>query len=121
MSIAKTVATSFRAQTSRPRLLFVVAFAWLCVCGPVANAADKASSAQEQSVDGMAIVLGGSVMKSASLFLPGIRKIISESCRFVSFEKIDLALASLGDAANLIGGARVWHHRFDKEGARNAC
>lgn len=32
MSIAKTVATSFRAQTSRPRLLFVVAFAWLCVC-----------------------------------------------------------------------------------------
>ena len=55
-------------------------------------------------MDGMAIVLGGSVMKSASLFLPGIRKIISESCRFVSFEKIDLALASLGDAANLIGG-----------------
>ena len=68
-----------------------------------------------------AIVLGGSVMKSASLFLGGIRKIISESCRFVPFEKTELALASLGDAANLIGAARVWHHRFGQEGAQSAC
>ena len=67
-----------------------------------------------------AIVLGGSVMKSANLFLPGIRKMISESCRFVPFEKTELAVASLGDAANLIGAASVWHHRFGKEGARNA-
>jgi hypothetical protein len=51
MSIAKTVAAWACAQTPRPRLLFVVAFAWLCVCGLVTNAADKASSAQEQSVD----------------------------------------------------------------------
>jgi glucokinase len=68
-----------------------------------------------------AIVLGGSVMKSANLFLPGIRKIISGSCKFVPFEKTELTLASLGDAANLIGAARVWHHRFGKEGAQNAC
>ncbi len=67
-----------------------------------------------------AIVLGGSVMKSANLFLPRIRKIISESCRFVPSEKTELALASLGDAANLIGAASVWHHRFGKKGARNA-
>lgn len=59
-----------------------------------------------------AIVLGGSVMKSAHLFLEAIRKIIRQSCRYVPFEKTELALASLGDDANLIGAARVWHHRF---------
>ena len=59
-----------------------------------------------------AIVLGGSVMKSASLFLGGIRKTINQGCRFVPFEKTELALASLGADANLIGAASVWHHRF---------
>jgi glucokinase len=58
------------------------------------------------------IVLGGSVMKSAALFLDGIRKVISQGCRFVPSEKTELALASLGEDANLIGAARVWHHRF---------
>jgi glucokinase len=61
------------------------------------------------------IVLGGSVMKSAILFLDGIRKTICRGCRFVPFEKVELALASLGDDANLIGAARVWHHRFSSE------
>ena len=59
-----------------------------------------------------AIVLGGSVMKSADLFLDGIRQVISKGCRFVPFEKTELALASLGDDVNLIGAARAWHHRF---------
>ena len=58
------------------------------------------------------LVLGGSVMNSASLFLEGIRKIIRQSCGFVPFEKTELALASLGEDTNLIGAARVWHHRF---------
>jgi len=58
------------------------------------------------------IVLGGSVMKSATLFLDGIRKVIRQGCRFVPYEKTELALASLGEDANLIGAARVWHHRF---------
>ena len=58
------------------------------------------------------IVLGGSVMKSAALFLNGIRKVIRQGCRFVPYEKTELALASLGENANLIGAARVWHHRF---------
>jgi glucokinase len=58
------------------------------------------------------IILGGSVMKSANLFLDGIRNVISRGCRFVPFEKTKLAMASLGDDANLIGAARVWHHRF---------
>jgi glucokinase len=66
-----------------------------------------------------AIVLGGSVMKSAVLFLEEIRKTICRCCRFVPYEKTDLTLASLGEDANLIGAARVWHHRFDrKEGHR---
>jgi glucokinase len=59
------------------------------------------------------IVLGGSVMKSAALLMDGIKKVISQGCRFVPFEKTELALASLGDDANLIGAARVWHHRFN--------
>jgi glucokinase len=67
-----------------------------------------------------AIVLGGSVMKSAGLFLAGIRKIISESCGFVPYERTELALASLGEAANLIGAARVWHQRFAGKGAQSA-
>jgi len=61
-----------------------------------------------------AIVLGGSIMKSAPLFLDGIRSTIVASCRFVPFEKTELALASLGDDANLIGAASVWHYRFSE-------
>lgn len=55
------------------------------------------------------IVLSGSVMKSATLFLDGIRTVICRGCRFVPYEKTELALASLGEDANLIGAARVWH------------
>lgn len=65
-----------------------------------------------------AIVLGGSVMKSADLFIDSIRKIIRESCRLVPFDKTELTLASLGEDANLIGAARVWYHRFASEGGQ---
>ena len=58
------------------------------------------------------IVLGGSVMKSADLLMDGIRRLIASGCRFVPAEETQLALASLGGNANLIGAARVWHHRF---------
>lgn len=66
------------------------------------------------------IVLGGSVMKSAPLFLDGIRKTIRQGCRFVPHEKTELALASLGEDANLIGAARVWHHRFGQPVGRDS-
>lgn len=59
-----------------------------------------------------AIVLSGSVMKSASLFMDRIREVIRSGCRFVPAEKTQLTLASLGDDTNLIGAARVWHYRF---------
>ena len=56
------------------------------------------------------IVLGGSVMKS--IRLKDLRGVIAQGCRFVPWEKTELALASLGEDANLIGAARVWHYRF---------
>jgi glucokinase len=59
-----------------------------------------------------AIVLSGSVMKSAALFLDRIRQVIRSGCRFVPAEKTELMLASLGEDTNLIGAARVWHYRF---------
>lgn len=62
-----------------------------------------------------AIILGGSVMKSAGAFLSDIRNVMQQGCRFVPLEKVELSLASLGDDANLIGAARVWHHRFAQE------
>jgi glucokinase len=42
-----------------------------------------------------AIVLGGSVMKSADLLLDRIRSVILSGCRFVPADKTELALASL--------------------------
>jgi glucokinase len=61
-----------------------------------------------------AIVLSGSIMKSSSLFLAGIHETVRQGCRFVPFEKTELLLASLGENANLIGAAMVWHHRFGR-------
>jgi glucokinase len=63
-----------------------------------------------------AIVLGGSLMKSSDLFLPGIRDLIPQCCKYVPVEKTELTLASLGEDSNLIGAARVWHHRFGGKG-----
>lgn len=62
-----------------------------------------------------AVILSGSVMKSADLFLDGIRKVMRQGCRFVPLEKMELTLASLGEDANLIGAARAWHHRFAQD------
>jgi glucokinase len=61
------------------------------------------------------IVLGGSLMKSVRI--EDLRKVIASGCRFVPWEKTELALASLGEDANLIGAARVWHHRYGSSSA----
>ena len=63
-----------------------------------------------------AIVLGGSLMKSADLFLDGVKKIVRDSCRLVPCDRTEITLASLGEDSNLIGAARVWHHRFAGHG-----
>jgi len=59
-----------------------------------------------------AIVLGGSVMKSAHLFLDQIRQVIRQNCGLVPFERVEISLASLGPDVGLIGAAQVWHHHF---------
>jgi glucokinase len=64
-----------------------------------------------------AIVLGGSVMNSSDLWLDTIHKTIAASCHFVPYERCEIALASLGEDANLIGAARVWYHSFASTGA----
>ena len=61
------------------------------------------------------IVLGGGMMQSADLYLGKIREVIRSGCRFVPAEKTQIALASLGDDANLIGAAMAWRHRYEQE------
>jgi glucokinase len=65
-----------------------------------------------------AIVLGGSVMKSAHLFMDRIREMIRLNCRLVPHECVEIVLASLGPDVGLIGAAQVWHHRFEQCGGR---
>jgi glucokinase len=61
-----------------------------------------------------AIVLGGSVMRSAHLFLDRTREVIRENCRLVPVDLVEISLASLGPDAGLIGAAQVWNQRFEK-------
>ena len=65
-----------------------------------------------------AIVLGGSVMKSAHLFLDRMREVIRQNCKLVPADRVEISLASLGPDAGLIGAAQVWHHRFERCGGR---
>jgi len=58
------------------------------------------------------IVLGGGMMQSSDLYLGKIHEVIRSGCRFVPAEKTEIALAALGDDANLIGAAAAWLHRF---------
>jgi glucokinase len=61
-----------------------------------------------------AIVLGGSVMKSAHLFWDGIQRVIQKNCRLVPYQQIDITLASLGDYVALVGASVVWRQRFSR-------
>jgi glucokinase len=65
-----------------------------------------------------AIVLSGSVMKSADLFLDKIRSTIRESCRLVPSGQTTIALSSLGTDVGLIGAAEVWRYRLEGERGR---
>jgi glucokinase len=66
-----------------------------------------------------AIVLGGSVMGSAHLFLDGVRATIKRQCGLVPFHRTELTLASLGLDAPLLGAAQVWRHRFLLDGGNH--
>ena len=63
-----------------------------------------------------AVVLGGSVMRSAELFMDGIREEIRRNCTQVPAERTEIRVASLGHDAAIIGAARAWHHRFAEKG-----
>jgi len=65
-----------------------------------------------------AIVLSGSVMKSADLFLDRIRSTIRENCRLVPFDRTAISLSSLGTDAGLIGAAEVWRYRCEGGGGQ---
>src|SRR5262249_8360944 len=59
------------------------------------------------------IVLGGGMMQSADLYLEKTRSVIRSGCRFVPHQETRIALASLGEDANLIGAAMTWRHRYE--------
>lgn len=65
-----------------------------------------------------AIVLGGSVMKSAHLFMGRVHEVIRQNCRLVPADRVEITLASLGADAGLIGAAQVWQHRFERCGGK---
>ncbi len=66
-----------------------------------------------------AIVLSGSVMESADLFMPVIRAVVRAHCTQVPADQVELAVAALGNEAPLIGAAAVWRHRYP--GATRPC
>jgi glucokinase len=63
-----------------------------------------------------AILLGGSVMKSADLFLDRIHQVVRQNCGLVPFERVEISLTSLGPDVGLIGAAQVWYHHFQPDG-----
>ena len=62
------------------------------------------------------IVLGGSVMHSAHLFLDRVHNEIRRNCTQVPSDRTEIRLASLGPHAAIIGAAQTWHHRFSGKG-----
>lgn len=62
------------------------------------------------------IALGGSVMKSADLFLDRICKTIHETCKLVPACTTIVRPASLGVDLGLIGAAEVWRYRMEQKG-----
>ena len=63
------------------------------------------------------IVLGGSVMQSASLFMEGIQNEMGRNCTQVPAERTEVRLASLGPHAAIVGAACAWRHRFMMDGS----
>ena len=57
------------------------------------------------------LVLSGSVMESADLFLPRIREVIGRHCGLVPSHRVALSRSALGRDAPLIGASVVWKTR----------
>lgn len=65
------------------------------------------------------IVLGGSVMKAADLFLPLVHATVRRYCGLVDPDATVITTTALGGEAPLLGAAAVWRCRF--QGAPHAC
>jgi glucokinase len=63
------------------------------------------------------IVLSGSVMESADLFLPRIRSMVDQCCALVPADQVRIVRSALGRDAPLIGASVVWSDR-QREGGR---
>jgi len=60
-----------------------------------------------------ALVLGGGMMKSAGLILPGALEVVKKVCTQVPADRTSILLAGLGDRTALLGAACVWMHRAE--------
>ncbi|MGD0580410.1 MAG: ROK family protein [Bryobacteraceae bacterium] len=58
------------------------------------------------------IALGGGLMRSADLLLPGALGVVREICTQVPAERTSIVLASLGQDVGLLGAACVWRYRL---------
>jgi glucokinase len=57
------------------------------------------------------IALGGGMMLSADLFLPGALEVVQRVCTQVPAENTSIVLAGLGRDTGLLGAACAWLHR----------
>ena len=57
------------------------------------------------------IALGGGMMKSADLLLPGALEVVKRICTQVPAANTSIVLAGLGGNTGLLGGACAWLHR----------
>ena len=58
------------------------------------------------------IALGGGLMQSADLLLPGALAVVREICTQVPAENTSIVPAGLGKDVGLLGAACVWHYRL---------
>jgi glucokinase len=58
------------------------------------------------------VVLTGSVMDSADLFMPAIHELVLRQCTQVPAARVRILASPLGRDAPLIGAAMAWHHRY---------
>ena len=58
------------------------------------------------------IVLSGSVMESADLFMPSLHELVLRQCTQVPAARVRIIASPLGRDASLIGAAMAWPHRY---------
>ncbi len=67
------------------------------------------------------IALGGGLMQSSELFLPGALGVIQTHCSLVPSENTRICLAALGSDTPVLGAACVWQHRSQSKERGSMC